>query len=775
MNSTSNNNNSSPAPSAALATTSPPQPSVNNNNNDNNPPLSVTGQPINVNDVTSNLAAVSTAAAAAATSPYPSPMGQSTSIDGSDFGSGTTTKPLLSRQNSEETALTAASSSAEGELPNNVSTEAQLTQLPDVCLNKKNKHRPLRHVDELGRVSTYSLKPMYYSVIFILLVELLERFSFYGVEYTQTSFLTGVYNPDWNAGMSAISASSYVSISTAVAYTMPFVGAVLADSVLGEYWSILFGTIVFYIPGLLLITLSSVPYLLGETFNKKALSFGLLCMWPCGTGIVKSIVNVFGAKQFHPLLQSALIESYYVSFYMCINVGALVGGIIVPIVAQRDITQAYMYPLAMLCMGVILFLAGTPRYVRHAPTGTMFEDVCGKKNKKGKRSNNRYAPSASPMIGGGVGSDGQSSKLGLLTILRISMLIIPFNIAYSQMATTFIVQGTVMRKAFGWIDAATMNNADAVSVLLCGHIVGSHIYPALADRGIKLPTTHKFAIGSALGASAIAWALFVEYLIHSTYKQTGEQVCILWQAASYVMIGAGEIFAVSAAYEVAFTASPPSQKVIASALNLFCVGGLPNVFCIFLYNACSGWFRNASGVISISRIEDYTTSHVYLYFLTLFGIALTGIVINLLPCTNRYVGSVEEQAAEMVKTPLMKRPTPKMRRQMNSESTASEGDEESPLIRVKRHQAYLKYGSGPVLVKSGSMRAGPSLGELPASGKGAKKASKVRKVKKSQVGKLYAGAVSAAAPRHKVVMTSSGRPVRAGSLAKHTHRRQESM
>jgi POT family proton-dependent oligopeptide transporter len=159
----------------------------------------------------------------------------------------------------------------------------------------------------------------------------------------------------------------------------------------------------------------------------------------------------------------------------------------------------------------------------------MFVGICGE-NKK-KRKGQHPAAAASRMIGSG--GTGQSSMLGLLTILRISMLIIPFNIAYSQMATTFIVQGTVMRKAFGWIDAATMNNADAMSVLLCGHLVGSYFYPALANRGIKIPTTYKFAIGSTLGSCAIAWALFVEYMIHSTYSQTGQQISILWQTVSY--------------------------------------------------------------------------------------------------------------------------------------------------------------------------------------------------------------------------------------------------
>lgn len=620
------------------------------------------------------------------------------------------------------------------ELPTNVSSEEQLATLPDIC-RSGNKERPLRHVNEKGQVSTYALAPMFYSVIFILLVELLERFSFYGVNYTQTSFLTGVYDSHWNAGMTSVGASSFVSISTAVAYTMPFVGAILADSLLGDYWSILFGAVVLYLPGLILITLSSVPNLLGETFNFAALSFGLLIMWPTGTGIVKSIVNVFGAKQFHPLLQSSLIESYYVNFYMCINIGALVGGIVVPIVAQYDITLAYSYPVGMLCIGILLFVLGTQRYVRHPPSGDLFA-------KKRKRASN------------------VDHSIGLGTVFRISCLVIPFNIAYSQMATTFIIQGTVMKKAFGFIDAASMNNADAISVLFFGYVVGTYFYPALANRGIKIPTTYKFAIGSGLGSLAIAWAIFMEYKIRNSYQATGEKVDIMWQSISYVLIGAGEIFAVSAAYEAAFNASPPEKKVLASALNLFCVGGIPNILCIGLYQACRRWFLNSRGIATIHRLEDYATTRIDSYFFVLLGISLVGVFINILPSVKDFVASIEEKASKMVKTPIMKR-SPAHRRRASRDYSSE--DEESPMLRAKRHQAYLKYGSGPVLYKQGSMRAGPSLSERRDS----KKATK--KVKRSMLGKLYRTKEKAKLPQ--VMVCAEGKPLTAGKM----YRRQDSL
>mmetsp|Transcript_5492 Transcript_5492/g.13866 ORF Transcript_5492/g.13866 Transcript_5492/m.13866 type:complete len:726 (-) Transcript_5492:3153-5330(-) len=596
--------------------------------------------------------------------------------------------PVNSRSSSRPTSRSSSPTRSESseELPTNVKKASQLNTLPQECLSD-DVDRPLLHFDEMGEAVNYSLNPMTYSVIFILIIELLERFAFYGINYTQTSFLTGAYDKNWNAGMEAVSASTYVAVSVAVAYTTPFIGAVLADGMLGDYWTLLFGTLVFYLPGLILIALTTIPGVLGYDFNKAALATGLLFLWPVGTGIVKSVVNVFGARQFHPLLQSSLIESYYVNFYMSINIGALVGGIVVPLTAQVNVSVAYFMPVAMLTIGIAVFLTGTQRYVRKNPTNS---DLFSTKVAR---------------------PEAESFNLGV--VLRISLLIIPFNIAYSQMSTTFIVQGTVMRKAFGFIDAACMNNADTVSVLLFGSLIGSHFYPWLQKRGIKIPTTYKFAIGSFFGVLAIGWALLVEHMIHHSYNEHGSKISILWQSMSYVFIGAGEIFAVSAAYEAAFSVSPPEKKVLASAVNLFCIGSLPNLICIFLYHACAPWFRNSRGTTNITRIHDYASAHVDSYFWLLFGIAVSGVFLNLIPAVKEFVEDVEEKNSDLIKTPKTPvRPPLRERKEL---------DEESPLLRAQRHQAYLKYGSGPSLNRSGSMRAGANMTAKPKQAKHMKK------------------------------------------------------
>ena len=115
--------------------------------------------------------------------------------------------------------------------------------------------------------------------------------------------------------------------------------------------------------------------------------------------------------------------------------------------------------------------------------------------------------------------------------------------------------------------------------------------------------------------------------------------------------------------------------------------------------------------------------------------------------------SIEDVAAELLKTPKTPSRPPRHKRIDSWDFSDAKKEEMSPLIRAKRHQAYLKYGSGPVLNRNGSMRAGPSL---------ANKGKKAKKVKRSAIPKLYNS--DSMLPKVKVVMSPSGRPLQAGHL-----------
>jgi proton-dependent oligopeptide transporter, POT family len=430
-----------------------------------------------------------------------------------------------------------------------------------------------------------------------------------------------------------------------------------------------------------------------------------------------------------------------VSFYTVINIGALAGIGIIPIVAQHNLSIAYIIPLGLLTCGGIAFVAGTRRYVRTPPRRRV-DGMCNWGTNKSGKSGLRKLQSS------------QEQNISLFDIFRISLLIVPFCVGYSQMPTTFIVQGTVMANAFGFLNVASLNSLDAISVLVFGSITANYIYPYLAKNGIKIPTTYKFALGSALGALAILWAIFVEHLIHHAYQTRGERINVLWQSPAYLLIGVGEIFAVSAAYEVAFTASPPDKKVLASAMNIFCVGGVPNMLCIVLYHLCSHWFTNSHGTANIGHVEDYATAHVGKYFFVLLSIMVFGVILNVLPWVRGYVESIEDRATDIVRTPAIgKSPL--------SRPTASPSyDEETPLLtpRTKKYQDYLKFASGPVYARSGSMRAGPSMSQSDLPG------GHVKHVQYKQIPKLY-GSEPAKSSRVQVATGPDGKPIKAGSLA----------
>jgi len=227
----------------------------------------------------------------------------------------------------------------------------------------------------------------------------------------------------------------------------------------------------------------------------------------------------------------------------------------------------------------------------------------------------------------------------LFMVLPVTTMIIPFAIAYNQMYTVFNTQGLVMQKV-GFIDASMMNNADAISVLASGFVIGHYLYPALEKRGIDFPLTYKFAVGTFCGLLSLLTALIIDYRIHSKFDATGEKVNILWQIFPYAFIGAGEIFTFSTVYDAAFAIAPKEQKGLASAINLFFIGGLPNFICMGLYEGCASWFAEASG------IEAYAESQVYNYLWVLIGISIFGIIINALPPVKNYYENIMNKSKD---------------------------------------------------------------------------------------------------------------------------------
>ena len=418
----------------------------------------------------------------------------------------------------------------------------------------------------------------------------------------------------------------------------------MADGWLGDYFAIVLGTSFLLIPGLVLQSLTTFPGLLGPEFNTTAARVAMLGLIPVGTGFIKSLVNVFGAKQYHPVLQTTQVESYYVKFYMFIVGGALVGGIILPIVTQYNIYAAYIIPPCMMTLALFIFLLGTRRYVKPKPNKTDLWNtllILGQAAVCYKSMDNQKVSK------GGTHRDTFVDGIKqFLCVIPITALTIPFNVAYTQLTGALITQGQAMQPA-GFLDAVVMNNCEALSVLIFGFVFDSYLNPLLYRRGIRLSICHKFAIGTFCGTMSMAVAAIIDYGIHANLAK-GQLVSVGYQVFIYLFMGAGEIFVYAMAYEAAFEVAPKEQKGMASAFNLFLIGSVPGFIETVLQNALTDWLPpcQASGQGVEAVKQCYGGSNMSAFFWVAAGIAGIGVLLNVLPPINHWVERVQANAVE---------------------------------------------------------------------------------------------------------------------------------
>lgn len=150
----------------------------------------------------------------------------------------------------------------------------------------------------------------------------------------------------------------------------------------------------------------------------------------------------------------------------------------------------------------------------------------------------------------------------MISIVRIALLVIPFTIAYESSISITVIQRNAT-KSLGLLDASVMKCFSPIFVLVFGYLVGNIPYPFLAKCIIKISTTHKFAYGTIFGALFFGWSWLIDYLMKDAYFNNDKsQLSILYQIPPYMFFAGGEIFAISASYEIAFAIAPKEQKTI---------------------------------------------------------------------------------------------------------------------------------------------------------------------------------------------------------------------
>lgn len=176
-------------------------------------------------------------------------------------------------------------------------------------------------------------------------------------------------------------AANNVSNWSGTCYIMPLVGAFLADSYLGRYWTIS-SFMIIYIFGLTLLTLAASVNGLKPTCTngvcdptkaQTAVVFVALYLIALGTGGIKPCVSSFGADQFDESdeREKKNKSSFFNWFYFSINIGALIASSVL-VWIQMNVGWGWGFgiPAVAMAVAVVSFFLGTRLYRHQKPGGS---------------------------------------------------------------------------------------------------------------------------------------------------------------------------------------------------------------------------------------------------------------------------------------------------------------------------------------------------------------------------------------------------------------------
>uniref|UniRef100_A0A671TF84 Solute carrier family 15 member 2-like n=1 Tax=Sinocyclocheilus anshuiensis TaxID=1608454 RepID=A0A671TF84_9TELE len=212
------------------------------------------------------------------------------------------------------------------------------------------------------------------SIAFIVVNEFCERFSYYGMKAVLTLYF--IHYLHWDKNLSTAVYHAFSSLC----YFTPVLGALIADSWLGKFKTVIYLSIV-YVIGHVVKSVGAIPDV-GDSTVHVVLSMLGLVLIAFGTGGIKPCVAAFGGDQFDEE-HTEERRKFFSIFYMSINAGSVLSTIVTPIL-RGDVkcfggdcyALAFGVPAALMVIALVVFIAGSGLYKKSPPEGNVLVCVC---------------------------------------------------------------------------------------------------------------------------------------------------------------------------------------------------------------------------------------------------------------------------------------------------------------------------------------------------------------------------------------------------------------
>ncbi|RZC39301.1 PTR2 and/or MFS 1 domain containing protein, partial [Asbolus verrucosus] len=349
------------------------------------------------------------------------------------------------------------------------------------------------------------------SVFFIISNEFCERFSYYGMRTILSLYLRDILL------FSESDSTVIYHLFTMFAYFFPIFGAIVSDSWLGKFRTILYVSMI-YACGNVLLALSSAADL---KIPQIPFSLIALLLIAIGTGGIKPCVSAFGGDQFVLPQQESQLVAFFSVFYFSINAGSLISTFLTPVLREdvHCFGENSCYPLAfavpgiLMIISIIIFFLGMPLYKIRKPEG----NYGAKKNIKSNDQVDHWLDHSEEKYGKNLVED-------IKVTLKVLVIFIPlpiFYALYDQQGSGWTFQAARMDGSMGsyTILPDQMQVVNPLLILIFIPLFTYGVYPLLAKFNILNTPLQRMACGGFLTALAFGISSGISFALEATYPE----------------------------------------------------------------------------------------------------------------------------------------------------------------------------------------------------------------------------------------------------------------
>uniref|UniRef100_A0A0E0FWC8 CRIB domain-containing protein n=1 Tax=Oryza nivara TaxID=4536 RepID=A0A0E0FWC8_ORYNI len=511
-------------------------------------------------------------------------------------------------------------------------------------------------VDFRGRPASRASTGRWSAAMFVLGVEIAERFAYHGVSANLISYLTGPL------GESTAGAAAAINLWSGVATMLPLLVACVADAWLGRYRTIVLASLLFVVSMGMLTLSSALPAFHGDgggcSYTSKSLScapstaqvaifYVSLYLVALAEAGHKPCAQAFGADQFdqNDAKESVSRSSFFNWWYFGMCSGTAMTTMVSSYI-QDNIGWGLGFgiPCLVMAFALAMFLLGTRNYRYYVSTQSspfarlaraFVALIRGSKD------------DALAVVDDDDGGDHREELRGVLRLFPIWATCIIYAVIFSQSSTFFTKQAATLDRRIGEsfrVPPAALQTFISVTIIAFIPVYDRAFVPVArrftrASSGITM--LQRIGTGLVLALAAMVVAALVEARRLGVARDAGMvddpkaalPMSLWWMVPQYVLFGLSDVFAMIGLQEFFYDQVPDALRSLGLAffLSIFGVG---HFFSSFIISAIDGatkksgasWFANnlnrahldyfywlLAGLCAVELVAFVFVSRVYVY------------------------------------------------------------------------------------------------------------------------------------------------------------------